>query len=70
MTTQDVDIDATRIRLSELRSQFDNIMRDGGIFTDLKKIYMEIKELECHLKALEWESDNRIRNYSIYFKSF
>jgi hypothetical protein len=35
---------------------FDNVMRDGGTFAEVKKIYMEIKELECHLKVLEWEA--------------
>jgi len=40
-----------------LKAQFDKAMRDGEVFVNLKKIYIEIKELECHLNAMEWNSD-------------
>lgn len=70
MTAQDVDVDSIRIHLNELKAKFDKAMRDGEEFATLKKIYMEIKELECHLNVMEWEADNRIRNYSIAFRQF
>jgi uncharacterized protein YxjI len=70
MSPGDVDVTAIRIHLNELKTRFDQAMRNGEEFAVLKKIYMEIKELEYHLKILEWEADNRRRNYSIYFRRF
>jgi len=67
MTTETVDVISIRIHLNELKTQFDNAMRDGDEFATLKKIYMEIKELECHLKVIEWDAD-RIR--SVYHKPY
>ena len=64
MITENADIQVIHIHLNELKAKFDKVMRDGGTFAEVKKIYMEIKELECHLKVLEWEADNRKRNYS------
>jgi len=32
-------------------------MREGAEFTALKKIYKEIKEVECHLKVIEWKAE-------------
>ena len=52
-----IDVISIRIHVNELKAQFDNAMRDGDEFTDLRKIYMEIKELECHLKVIEWDAD-------------
>jgi len=63
MTTEMGDVIAIRIRLNELKTQFDNAMRDGENFAALKKIYMEIKELECHLKVIDWSADNKVRIY-------
>jgi hypothetical protein len=34
-------------------------MREGEEFATLKKIYLEINELECYLQALAWHSDKR-----------
>lgn len=56
MTTDDVDPISMRIQLNELRSEFDNAMRAGELFKNLKKIYMRIKELECKLKVIEWQA--------------
>jgi hypothetical protein len=50
------DITAISIELNELKSEFDRSMRQGDTFANLKKVYMKIKELTCHLQALEWDS--------------
>lgn len=65
MTTEYVDVISIRIHLNELKAQFDHAMREGEEFSSLKKIYMEIKELECHLKVMEWNADNA-KNRSEY----
>jgi len=57
MTAEDVDVTAMHIELNELKSQFDQGMREGEAFGDMKKVYMKIKELECHLKVIAWEVD-------------
>jgi hypothetical protein len=49
------DITSMSIELNELKSRFDRSMRQGDNFANLKKVYMKIKELTCHLQALEWE---------------
>jgi hypothetical protein len=49
------DITSISIELNELKSEFDRSMREGDTFTNLKKIYMKIKELTCYMKALEWD---------------
>jgi hypothetical protein len=59
MSAERVDITAIRMHLNELKASFDKAIRDGEIFVNLKKIYMGIKELECHLKVLEWDADNK-----------
>ena len=64
MTVETVDTISIRIHLNELKTQFDNAMRDGDEFTNLKKIYMEIKELECHLNVMEWDADKTRNVYS------
>ena len=50
------DITSLSIQLNELKSEFDRSMRQGDTFANLKKVYMKIKELTCHLQALEWNS--------------
>ena len=50
------DITSISIELNELKSAFDRAMRQGDSFANLKKVYMKIKELTCHLQALEWDS--------------
>jgi hypothetical protein len=59
MTTENVDVITIRIHLNELKSQFDRAMLEGKEFAFMKKMYMEIKELECHLNVMEWEADKR-----------
>jgi hypothetical protein len=66
MTGQEFDATAMRIHLNELKSQFDNAMRDGEVFANLKKVYMEIKELECCLKVIEWQQVDRGRTDGFY----
>ncbi|HUQ65227.1 MAG TPA: hypothetical protein VM101_03685 [Flavitalea sp.] len=51
------DLTAIIIQLNELRSKFDHGMREGHSASDLKEIYLQIKELECYLKALQWEPE-------------
>lgn len=50
------DITSLSIELNELKSIFDRGMRDGDNFAHLKTIYLKIKELTCHLQALEWNT--------------
>lgn len=54
------DITAINIQLNELRSKFDLAMREEHDFQDLREIYLQIKELECYLNALNWAPDNKI----------
>ena len=51
------DITAITIQLNELRSKFDQGMREGHEPSDLKETYLQMKELECYLKALQWEPE-------------
>jgi hypothetical protein len=51
------DITAITIQLNELRSKFDQGMREGCEPSDLKETYLQMKELECYLKALQWEPE-------------
>ena len=50
----DSDVTAMRIHLNELRSRFDQVVRDGESFTTMKELHMQIKELESCIKVLEW----------------
>ena len=50
------DITSISIELNELKSEFDRSMRQGDNFANLKKVYMNIKELTCHLQALQWDA--------------
>lgn len=50
------DVTSISIELNELKSEFDRSMREGDNFANLKKVYMKIKELTCHLQALEWDT--------------
>ena len=54
MLSPDGDVTTMRIHLNELRSRFDQAMRDGESFTMMKEIHMQIKELESCIKVLEW----------------
>jgi hypothetical protein len=63
MTTQNADATAIRIHLNELKTRFDRAMDSGEEFSALKKIYMDIKQLECYLNVLEWQA-NKARSSS------
>lgn len=54
------DITAINIQLNELRSKFDQAMRGGNDVSEIKETYMQIKELECLLNALEWDPEKQI----------
>ena len=51
------DITAITIQLNELRSKFDQGMSEGHEPSDLKETYLQMKELECYLRALQWEPE-------------
>jgi hypothetical protein len=55
--TDVTDITAINIQLNELRSKFDQGMREGQDLSELRETYLQMKELECHLKALQWEPE-------------
>lgn len=57
----DINIDTTAItiQLNELRSKFDQGIREAQELSDLKEIYLQIKELECYLIALQWDPDKQ-----------
>lgn len=48
------DATSVSIHLNELRNKFDQCMRNGDTFANVRALYMQIKELECFLKALVW----------------
>jgi hypothetical protein len=50
------DITSLSIQLNELKSKFDQSMRHGDTYANLKKLYMQIKELTCHLQTLGWDA--------------
>ena len=54
----DSDVTAMRIHLNELRSRFDQAVRDGESFTIMKEIYLQIRELESCIKVLEWNGSS------------
>lgn len=64
------DTSSLRIHLNELRSDFDRCMREGDNFECVKKIYMEIKALECQLNVMDWEMESRTRTYTPLGHSF
>jgi hypothetical protein len=51
----DNDAASVSIHLNELKNKFDQCMRNGDTFANVRKLYMQIKELECALKALIWD---------------
>ncbi len=56
----DTDITAIHIQLNELRSRFDQAMREGNESNDLREIYLQMKELECYLNAREWDPEKHV----------
>jgi hypothetical protein len=57
INTDVADVTAIIIQLNELRSKFDQGMREGQDMSDLRETYLLMKELECHLKALQWDPE-------------
>jgi len=55
MATENLDSSAVRIHLNELKAEFDKAMREGEEFVRVQMMYSTIKELEWHLKVLDWE---------------
>lgn len=53
------DVTAITIELNELRSKFDQGMREGHEPGNLKETYLHMKELECYLKALQWDPERQ-----------
>lgn len=54
LVSPDSDVTAMRIHLNELRSRFDQAIREGESFVTMKDIHLQIKELESCIKVLEW----------------
>ena len=55
-----LEVSAITIQLNELRSKFDKDIRHGSDIFELRETYQQIKELECHLRALQWDSENQL----------
>ncbi len=66
MIRQEVDMISLRNHLNILEMQFDQGMLKNELFDNLKKIYMEIKETQCHLKVMEWDSDKEMTRIEYY----
>lgn len=62
MSAEPVDVASIRMHLDEMKSAYERAMREGEIFVNLKKIYMEIREMECHLKALVQTCEHAVRS--------
>jgi hypothetical protein len=66
----ETDVTSVSIRLNELKNKFDECMRLGDSFTNIRKLYLQIKELECSLKAMIWDprtTSNSTANLSVSF---
>ena len=61
----DDDVTTLEIRLKELRSTFDQAMRQEDSFIRVKELYAEIKELEYYLSVMNWDA----RTYRAHFYS-
>jgi hypothetical protein len=57
MTTEHAHVAAMRVHLNQLKSQFDSAMCNGETFAPLKKIYMQIKELESEIPSIVKENN-------------
>ena len=51
------DISSLRIHLNELQSKFERLIMHGESPANLKEIHLQIKELECHINAMDWDPD-------------
>lgn len=54
MQDSELEVIEISIRLNELKSKFDRIIRDGETYENVKTIYLQIRELECYQNALQW----------------
>ena len=54
------DVTALRVHLNDLKSLFDQAMCEGGTFEEVKKIYMQIKEVECQINVLHRQASTKI----------
>ena len=52
----DTDVTTMKIHLNELRSRFDQAIREGESFSTMKQMHLQIKELESCIKVLEWSA--------------
>lgn len=58
------DVTAISIQLNELRSKFDLAMREEHDIMELRETYQQMKELECHIKALHWCPENHMSSHT------
>ena len=56
-------IDLT-IQLNELKTALDKCMRQDNSFEKSKQIYLQMKEVECRLHAMEWHPFSLSTNYA------
>ncbi|HUQ66579.1 MAG TPA: hypothetical protein VM101_10505 [Flavitalea sp.] len=61
MKGKDFDADAILIYLNELKSRFDEKLREGESFEEAKKVYMQIKEIEAQLNVINWQNQRSHR---------
>ena len=60
----DTDVTTMKIHLNELRSRFDQAIREGESFSRMKEMHLQIKELESCINVLEWSAPNSFRGRS------
>ena len=60
-TDSDYDVTALRIHLNELTASLDHAIMEGDSFERVKNLYMQIKEIECRLRVLEWKAASGAR---------
>lgn len=70
INTDFTDVTALTIQLNELRSKFDQGMREGQELSDLKETYLQMKELECHLNALQWDPERHVNQRNDVLQSW
>ncbi|RYG46199.1 MAG: hypothetical protein EOO01_16570 [Chitinophagaceae bacterium] len=62
--SSDTDVTTMKIHLNELRSSFDSAMREGELFSKMKEMHLQIKQLESNIKVLEWNAPSSPREKS------
>lgn len=63
------DVASVSIHLNELKNKFDQCMRNGDEISDARKLYMQIKELECLRKAMTWDPWSNTNSGGVHFSS-